>query len=64
MLCFPRTRLSNLHTLKFDGAETGVLLSQFAQHLRRKNADVLDIYLISLDDAGMSQALVYLETRR
>ena len=31
-----------------DGVQTGVFLLTFAQQLRRKNADVLDIYLLYL----------------
>ena len=41
-------------TLILDGVETGIVLSDFAQHLRRKNADVPDIYFILLDAAGIS----------
>ena len=37
-----------------DGVETGILLSDFAQQLRRKNADVSDIYFTLLDAAGIS----------
>ena len=38
--------------------ETGVLLSHFAQQLRRKNADVPDIHFTLLDAAGISPTLV------
>ena len=38
--------------------ETGVLLSDFAQQLRREYADVPDSFLILLETAGMSPTLV------
>ena len=35
-------------------------MSEFAQHLRRKNIDVLDIYLtLLLDAAGLSDSPVF-----
>ena len=37
-----------------DDVETGVFLSDFAQQLRRKKADVADIYFALLDAAGIS----------
>ena len=43
-LSCPRIKLSNSQNLTLVGIETGVLLSNFAQQLRRKNADVPDIY--------------------
>ena len=46
-LSCPRIKLSNSQTLILDGVETGIFLSDFAQQLRRKNADVPDIYLTS-----------------
>ena len=45
--------LSNLQTKKLDDIEIGVLLSNFAQQLRRKIADVPDVTLI--DAAGIPQ---------
>ena len=39
-----RIKLSNSETILLDGVDTGVLISDFTQHLRRKNADVPDIY--------------------
>ena len=36
-----------------DGVDTGVLPPDIAQHLRRKNADVADIYFTFLDAAGI-----------
>ena len=38
--------------------ETGISLLDFAQQLRRKNADVQDIYFTLLDAAGVSPTLV------
>ena len=57
ILSCPRIKLSNSQTLKLDGVETGVSLSDFGQQLRRKNADVSEIYFILLDAAGMSPTL-------
>ena len=47
-----------------DGAETGVLLSDFAQQLRRKNTDVPDIYIILLDTAGISPTVILNENAK
>ena len=58
ILSFLRTKLSNSQTLILDGVETGVLLSDFAQQLRRKNADVPDLYFTLLVAAGISSTLV------
>ena len=41
-----------------DGVETGIFLSDFAQQLPRKNADVPDIYFSLLDAAGISPTLI------
>ena len=51
-------KLSNSQTLTLDGVEGGVILSDFAQQLHRKDADVPDIYLTLLDAAGISPTLV------
>ena len=40
------------------GTDTGTLLEDFAQHLRRKNADVPDIYFTLLDAADISPGIV------
>ena len=53
----PRIKLSNLQTLILDGLETGIFLSDFAQQLRLKNADVPEIYFTSLAAAGISPTL-------
>ena len=54
--CF-RIKLSNSQTIILDGVDTGVSISDFILHLRRKNADVLDIYFTLLDAAGISPSL-------
>ena len=51
-------KLSNSQTLILDGVETGIFLSDFAQQLRRKNADVPDIYFTLLDAADISPTLI------
>ena len=58
ILSSPRIKLWNSETLILDGVETGVFLSGFAQQLRRKNADVPDIYFTLLDAAGISPTLI------
>ena len=58
ILSCPRIKLSYSETLIFDGVETGIFLSDFAQQLRRKNADVPDIYFTSIDAAGISPSLI------
>ena len=50
----PSIKLSNLQTLISDGVETEIFLLDFAQQLRRKNADVPEIYFTLLDAAGIS----------
>ena len=54
-----RIKLSNSQTIILDGVHTGVFISDFTLHLRRKNADVPDIYFTLLDAAGISPSLVY-----
>ena len=58
ILSCSRIKLSNSQTLILDGVDTGVLISDFTLHLRRKNADVPDIYFSLLDAAGTSPSLV------
>ena len=58
ILCCPRIKLSTSHTLILDGVETGTFLSDFAQELRRENADSPDFYFTLLDAAGISPTLV------
>ena len=57
-LSCPRIKPSKSQTLTLDGVETAVLLSDFAQQLRRKNADVPDIYFTLLDAASISPTLI------
>ena len=59
ILSCSRIKLSNSQTIILDGVHTGVLISDFTQHLRRKNADVPDIYFTLLDAAGISPSLVF-----
>ena len=54
-----RIKFSNLQTIILDGVDTGVLISDFTLHLRRKNKDVPDIYFTLLDAAGISPSLVF-----
>ena len=56
--CSPIT-LSNSQTVILDGVDTGVFISDFIQHLRRKNADVPDIYFTLLEAAEISPSLVF-----
>ena len=58
ILSCPRIKLSRSQTLFLDGVETGFFLPDFAQQLRRKNADVPDIYFTLLDAAGISPTLI------
>ena len=58
ILASPRVKLSLSKTIVLDGTDTGVLLHDFAQHLRRKNADVPDIYFTLLDAADISHSIV------
>ena len=51
-------KLSNSNTLILDGIETGVLLKDFAQRLKRKNVLIPDIYFTLLDSAGITPNLV------
>ena len=59
ILSCPRIKLSNSQTKILDGVDTGVLIPDFTLHLRRKNADVPDIYFTLLDAAGISPSLVF-----
>ena len=58
ILSCSRIKLSNSQTIILDDVDTGVLISDFNQHLRRKNADVPDIYFTLLDAAGISPSLL------
>ena len=58
ILSCPRVKLSNSQTLILDGVLTGIFLSDFAQQLRRENAEVPDFYFTLLDAAGISPTLI------
>ena len=47
-----------------EGVDTGVLISDFTLHLRRRNADVPDIYNTLLDAAGTSPSLAFTQLHR
>ena len=53
-----RIKLSNSNTLILDGIETGVLLKDFTQRLKRKNVLIPDIYFTLLDAASITPNLV------
>ena len=57
-LSCPRNKLSNSQTLVLDGVKTRIFLSDFAQQLRRKNADIPDIYFTLIDAAGIFPTLI------
>ena len=57
-LSCPRIKLSNSQTLMLDGVGTGNSLLNFAQQLRRKNAEVPDLYFTLLDAAGISPTFI------
>ena len=59
ILSCSRIKLSNSQTIILDGVDTGVLISDFTLHLRRKNAAVPDIYFTLLEAAGKSPSLVF-----
>ena len=59
ILSYSRIELSISQTIILDRVDTGVLISDFTLHLRRKNADVPDIYFTLLDAAGISPSLVF-----
>ena len=58
ILSSPRIKLSNSETFISDGVETGILLTDFPQQLRCKNANVPDFYFTLLDAAGISPTLI------
>ena len=58
ILSCPRIKLSNSQTLIMDGVENRFSLLEFAQHLRRKNADAPHIYFTLLDEASISPTLI------
>ena len=54
-----RIKLSNSQTKVLVGVDTGVFISDFTLHLRRKNEDVPDICFALLDAAGISPSLFF-----
>ena len=54
-----RIKPSNSQTIILDDVDTGVLISDFTLHLRRKNANVPDIYFTLLDAGGKSPSPVF-----
>ena len=54
----PRIKLANSNTLILDGIETGVLLEDFAQRLKRKNVAIPDMYFTLLDAVSITPNLV------
>ena len=64
ILSSSRIKLSTSQTIILDGVDTGVLISDFTLHLRRKNADVPDIYFTLLEAAGISPSLVFTRMRK
>ena len=54
----PRIKLSNSNTLILDRLETGVLLKDFAQRLKRKNVPKPNLYSTLLDAASITPNLV------
>ena len=59
ILSCSRIKLSNAQKIILDAVDTRVLISDFTLHLRRRNADVPDIYFTLLDAAGISPALFF-----
>ena len=59
ILSCSRIKLASSQTINLDGFDTGVLISDFTLHLRRKNTDVPDIYFTLLDAAGLSPSPLF-----
>ena len=57
-LSCPRIKPSNSQTLILDGVETENFLLHSAQQLRRKYADIPDIYFTLLDASGVGPTLI------
>ena len=58
VLSSPLIKLSTSKFLILDGKETRISLTDFIQTLKRKNAEVLDIYFTLLDAANITISLV------
>ena len=54
----PRILLSIFNTKFFDGLETGVLLKEFLQHLKREDVAIPDIYFMLIDAVSIGPDLV------
>ena len=59
ILSCSRIKFSISQRIILDAVDTGVLISDFILHLRRKNPDVPNIYFTLLDVAGISRSLVF-----
>ena len=59
ILSCSRIKLSDSQTKILDDVDTAVLILVFTQHLRRKIADVPDIYFTLLEAARISPSLVF-----
>ena len=59
ILSCSRIQLSNSQTISLDGVDTGVLISDFTLHWRRKNVDIPDICFTLPDGARISPSLVF-----
>ena len=64
ILSCSRIKLSSSQTINLDGVDTGVLISEITLHLRRRNAEVPDIYFTLLDAAGIPPSLVFNQNAR
>ena len=54
-----RIELSTSQTIFLDSVDTAVLITDFTQHLRRKNAKAQDIYFTLVGAAGITPSLVF-----
>ena len=64
ILSCSRIKLSISQPIFLDGVDTGVLISDFTLHLRRKNPDVPDNYFCLFDAAAISPSLVVNQNAR
>ena len=64
VLSSPRIKLSTSNFLIMDGRGNGVPLADFAETLKRKNAEVPDICFTLLDAADITTSLVLKENAR
>ena len=61
MSTYPALKISEVFS---KSVEIGILLTEPAQKLRRKNADVTDAYFILLDAGGISPTVVLSQNQR